>query len=421
MQDGSQNHSTDFARRSRIARWPCKSSTGDGLKPEVVLLPSLADIPAPDWDRLAGGQPFLRHAFLYGLESTGCVGPGTGWTPSHVALRHQGRWVAAAPMYLKEHSFGEYVFDWAWARAYEQHGLDYYPKLLAAIPFTPVAGPRLLAEDPCWLDPLAQAMVALQEQQACSTLHVLFPREAEREALAAQGAMLRQGVQFHWHNQSDTDFEAFLARLTRDKRKKIRQERRRVADAGVSLRRLGGPEIDENMWRFFNRCYRNTYREHGSSPYLNAAFFRHLGTSLAEHLLMVVAERDGRPIAAALDLHDEERLWGRHWGALEHVPGLHFEACYYQGIEFCIERGLRVFEGGAQGEHKLARGFLPVTTWSAHHVADRRFAKAIGEFLARECHGIAHYVDELGEHAPYRPSTEGDDNGSGSGTAGFQD
>ena len=217
--------------------------------------------------------------------------------------------------------------------------------------------------------------------------------------------MLRQGVQFHWHNAGYQDFEQFLATLTRDKRKKIRQERRRVGDAGVSLRRVPGALADDALWQFFTRCYRNTYRQHGSTPYLNGAFFRHLGRTLGDRVVLVIAEREGRPIAAALDIHDGHTLWGRHWGALEQVPGLHFEACYYQGIEFCIEQGIAVFEGGAQGEHKLARGFLPVTTWSAHQIGDPRFAEAIAEFLAREGQGIAHYVNELEEHAPYRHGT----------------
>jgi predicted N-acyltransferase len=374
------------------------------VKVEVSVLASLAEIPAQDWDDLAGGQPFLRHAFLHGLELSGCVGPGTGWEPAHLALRCDDEWVACVPLYRKDHSFGEYVFDWAWARAYEQHGLAYYPKLLCAVPFTPVAGPRLLVRETKWLASVVSALAEVRRQFQASSLHVLFPGEDEREALQAGGALLRQGVQFHWNNAGYADFEAFLATLARDKRKKIRQERRRVADAGVVLRRVRGPEIDADLWQFFTRCYRNTYRQHGSSPYLNAAFFRHLGSTLPEHVLMVVAERDGRQIAAALDLHDGERLWGRHWGALEHVPGLHFEACYYQGIEFCIEQGLQIFEGGAQGEHKLARGFLPVTTWSAHQIADRRFAAAIEEFLEREGEGISHYVSELEEHAPYRPA-----------------
>ncbi len=319
-----------------------------------------------------------------------------------MAIRANDQWVAAAPLYEKHHSFGEFVFDWAWARAYQQHGLAYYPKLLCAIPFTPVAGPRLLVASSQWLPALVAALQQVQQTLESSSVHVLFPPEDQRSALASGGAMLRQGVQFHWHNAGYADFEAFLATLSRDKRKKIRQERRRVSDAGVVMRRICGPDITPEQWQFFSRCYRTTYRQHGSTPYLNAAFFRHLGTHLAEHVLLVIAERNGEPIAAALDLYDRDHLWGRHWGAIEHVPALHFEACYYQGLEFCIERGIATFEGGAQGEHKLARGFMPVTTWSTHQIADPRFAEAIGDFLEREGEGIAHYVNELEEHAPFR-------------------
>ncbi len=369
---------------------------------EIHVFESLAEIPAADWDALAGDNPFLRHAFLHGLETTGCVGGDTGWIPRHVAIRHEGVWVAAAPLYEKFHSYGEFVFDWAWARAYQQHGLDYYPKLLCAIPFSPVSGPRLLVRDAGWLPALVAAMQEVQTRLGTSSLHVLFPPEAARVALAQGGALLRNGVQFHWQNAGYADFEAFLATLSHDKRKKIRQERRRVRDAGVVLRRLRGDAIEPAHWQFFSRCYRNTYRLHGSTPYLNSAFFRHLGEHLKEHVLLVLAERDGEPIAAALDLYDGTHLWGRHWGAIESVPGLHFEACYYQGLEFCIEQGLQVFEGGAQGEHKLARGFLPVTTWSAHQIADPRFREAIGDFLERESAGVAQYVNELEEHAPFR-------------------
>ena len=367
------------------------------MEHEIHVLESLAEIPAADWNRLAGPQPFLQHAFLHGLELTGCVGGDTGWIPRHVALRCNGAWVAAAPLYEKHHSFGEFVFDWAWARAYQQHGLTYYPKLLCAVPFTPVAGPRLLVSSADWMAPLVAAIGQVQQALEASSVHVLFPPEPARSALVAGGALLRQGVQFHWHNKGYTDFESFLATLSRDKRKKIRQERRRVADAGVVLRRVKGAEVTADEWQFFHRCYRTTYRQHGSTPYLNAAFFRHLGAHLASHVLLVIAERDGLPIAAALDLYDST-----HWGAIEQVPALHFEACYYQGLEFCIEQGIGTFEGGAQGEHKLARGFMPVTTWSTHQIADPRFASAIGDFLDREGQGISHYVSELEEHAPFR-------------------
>jgi len=374
---------------------------------EAHLLASLADISSKEWNALAGPHPFLQHSFLYGLEQTGCVGEGTGWNPQYLVIKEAGKIKAAAPLYAKEHSYGEFVFDWAWARAYEQHGEPYYPKLLCAIPFSPISGPRLLVQDESWRPVVAETLMTLAPRLGCSGLHVLFPEENDRKALATQGALMRQGVQFHWHNVENegyADFEAFLATLSHDKRKKIRQERRKVREAGVTMKRLRGKEISEEDWLFFARCYRNTYRQHGSQPYLNTAFFLHLGAMLPQHVLLVLAYRDGQPIAAALDIYDQGCLWGRHWGAIEHVPGLHFEACYYQGIEFCIEQRITIFEGGAQGEHKLARGFMPTTIWSAHQIADPRFAEAIAHFLEREGQGIAHYVSELEEHAPFRSS-----------------
>lgn len=304
------------------------------------------------------------------------------------------------PLYLKGHSYGEYVFDWAWADAYERHGLCYYPKLLCAVPFTPVTGPRLLAVD----NEARAALVAGAKSVAndYSSLHVLFPDEREALALERDGFMLRRSVQFHWTNARYASFDAFLAVLSHDKRKKIKQERRKVRESGITLRRLVGDAITAEHWKFFVRCYAATYRAHHSTPYLNLGFFQRLGATLGEHVLLVLAEREGRPLAAALDLFTAERLWGRYWGALEHVPALHFEACYYQAIEFAIERGIQVFEGGAQGEHKLARGLMPVQTWSAHRIGNRGFAAAIGRFLERESDGIGRYVDELAEHRPFR-------------------
>ena len=304
------------------------------------------------------------------------------------------------PLYVKTHSYGEYVFDWAWADAYQRHGLAYYPKLLAAIPFSPVSGARLLATTEAERAALIRAALALA--QNTSSLHVLFPQPAEAALLQSAGMMLRSGVQFHWTNPGYASFEEFLAQLSRDKRKKIRQERRKVQDAGVRFRRLCGSEIGEEDWAFFARCYDRTYREHRSTPYLNLDFFRRLGQTMPQHVLLIVAERGGRPIASALNLYSAQTLYGRYWGAEEYLPCLHFETCYYQALEFCIEQGISVFEGGAQGEHKLARGFLPVKTQSAHWLAHPEFSDAVERFLEREHAGIARYVDELNEHSPYR-------------------
>ncbi len=370
------------------------------------VVEDLATIPAAQWNALADGVPFLRHEFLAALHETGCASARTGWAPRFLTLWDGDRLAGAAPLYLKSHSYGEYVFDWAWADAYQRAGLAYYPKLVCAIPFSPVTGPRLLAADAAARRHLIAA--ALELARGVSSLHVLFPTAEEAHELERAGLMLRRGVQFHWSNPGYRDFDDFLSTLTHDKRKKIKQERRRVREAGVSLVRKVGDEITEEDWRFFTRCYNRTYRAHMSSPYLNLAFFSRLGRALPENLLLVVAERAGRPIAAALDVFTPAALYGRYWGCVEQVSALHFEACYYQGLEFCIERGIAAFEGGAQGEHKLARGFLPQQTWSAHWLRHPQFADAVERFLAREAAGVGRYIDELREHAPFRaPGADG--------------
>jgi predicted N-acyltransferase len=361
---------------------------------------SLAGVPAADWNALAGANPFVRHAFLDALLDSGCASARTGWQPQFLLLERGGRLAGALPLFVKTHSRGEYVFDWAWADAYERHGLAYYPKLLAAVPFTPVRGPRLLAADDGARATLARA--ALAAAREFSSLHVLFAPDEEARALEAQGMMLRRTVQFHWQNAGYADFEAFLARLSHQRRKNIRQERRRVREAGVRLRWLRGAEIEERDWRFFHRCYASTYAAHGQRPYLSLEFFLRIGATMPEQLLLVIAERAGAPIAAALDVIGDDTLYGRYWGAQEHVPLLHFEVCYYQAIEFAIAHGLARFEGGAQGEHKLFRGLLPVETLSAHWLAHPRFAQAVEDYLAREAQGIAQYVNELNEHTPFK-------------------
>ncbi|MGH8764656.1 MAG: GNAT family N-acetyltransferase, partial [Burkholderiales bacterium] len=298
----------------------------------------------------------------------------------------------------------EYVFDWAWADAYQRHGLEYYPKLLCAVPFTPVTGPRLLAEGGNAGAAVREALAAaaLEMARGASSLHVLFPSSTEADLLHGAGMLLRRTVQFHWRNADYADFEDFLARMTRHRRKVIRQERRRVHEAGVSFRWLRGAEIERSHWEFFERCYRRTYAAHRSSPYLNLEFFLRLGATLPQNMLMILAERAGKPIAATLNVLNESKIFGRYWGAAEHVPLLHFECCYYQAIEYAIAHRLATFEGGAQGEHKLFRGLLPVETLSAHWLAHPSFASAIEDYLKRETAGIARYVDELNEHSPFR-------------------
>ncbi len=366
------------------------------------LVESLDAIPAAAWDRLHGGNPTLAHAFLDSLHRTGCASPATGWSPLYLTLCKGSDLEGAVPLYAKTHSYGEYVFDWAWADAWERHGLAYYPKLISAVPFTPATGPRLLAAGDATRDELASALLGLARRQGVSSLHVLFPAPADADALRRAGFLERTGIQFHWRNAGYRTFDDFLAALSHDKRKKIRQERRKVAEAGVTLRRATGRQATEADWDFFAACYRRTYREHRSTPYLTREFFGMIAQRMPDNVLLVIAERDGRPIAAAMDLYSPATLYGRYWGAVEFVPGLHFEACYYQAIEFAIERGIALVEGGAQGEHKHARGFLPEVTRSFHWLAHPAFARAVDDYLAREGAGISQYVDELNERSPFR-------------------
>ena len=364
------------------------------------VVESLAGVDPAEWNQLAGAQPFIRHEFLSALIECGCATGRSGWLPQFLLLRRSGALVAAMPLFAKSHSYGEYVFDWAWADAHERNGVEYYPKLLSAVPFTPVRGRRLLAAGEA--DQRALIAAALELARQSSSLHVLFPLEAEAELMRETGMLLRRTVQFHWRNEDYADFDDFLGRMNHARRKNIRQERRRVREAGVALRWIEGRDLERRHWEFFNRCYRGTYAAHRSSPYLNLEFFLSIGARLPQHLAMVLAERDGRAIASALFLTDGTTLYGRYWGATEHVPLLHFECCYYQAIEYAIARKLASFEGGAQGEHKLFRGLMPVETLSAHWLAHPRFARAVQSFLEREGAGIERYVNELCEHSPFK-------------------
>ena len=363
---------------------------------------ALEAIAPTNWDALAGSQPFLSHAFLSALHATGCASRTTGWQPRYVTAWNDGVLIGALPLYAKTHSYGEYVFDWGWADAYRRHGRRYYPKLVAAIPFTPVPGPRLLGADPVTRRALLEVALTQVRSGRYSSLHVLFPTAGEAAEGEAVGMIARHGLQFHWTNDGFADFDAFLAALSHDKRKKIRQERRKVREAGITFERKVGAGIGAADWSLFFRCYEGTYRAHHSTPYLSKAFFMRLGEVMRDNLLLVVGSRRGRPLCAALDVYTDETLWGRYWGTLDYVPGLHFEACYYQAIDFCIEHGLARFEGGAQGAHKLARGLLPVTTHSLHAIGDSAFADAIADYCARERVDVAHAVDELEESSPFR-------------------
>lgn len=372
------------------------------------IISSLSEAGQAAWDGLVGLQedanPFLSFAFLDALHESHSACAATGWQPQYLTLWEGDRLDAALPLYVKSHSYGEYVFDWAWADAYHRSGIEYYPKLVSAIPFTPITGSRLLARDASARAALVDALGALQRRSGMSSTHVLFPPQAQAEALETAGFMLRAGVQFHWLNEGYRNFDDFLAALTYKKSKNIRTERRKLQETGISFRHVSGTQASEDDWRFFKRCYDHTYAEHHSTPYLNLDFFLRIGKSMPQHILLIVAEREGKPIASSLLIHDTQVLYGRYWGAIEHVPFLHFETAYYQPLEFCIAHGIRRFEGGAQGEHKMSRGFLPQKTWSAHWLAQTEFAAAVERFLMRESGSIDVYVDELRESNPFRES-----------------
>ena len=381
-------------------------------KDYVIRVHSQFDtVDAAAWNALLEQQPaptpFMSHEYLAALHSSASAVPATGWAPQWVTVDDAGTLVAATVLYLKSHSYGEYVFDWAWADAYRRHGLRYYPKLLGAVPFTPVPGTRLLARDEAGRAALLAAIGGIVEAGELSSAHVLFIDDADRAAFESAGWLIRHGVQFHWTQDEErpiVDFADLLSRLQRDKRKKIQQERRRVADQGISFTVHEGAAITPALWDFFYRCYTLTYRAHHSTPYLTREFFAAMAATMARHWLMFVAERGGEPIAVSLIAIDPERraAWGRYWGCIESVPCLHFDACYYQPLAWCLAHGYRRFEGGAQGEHKMARGLLPAATCSAHWLRDERFAAAVADFLATEGTGIGQYVDELRERNPFK-------------------
>jgi predicted N-acyltransferase len=370
------------------------------------IVSSLSEIGQNAWDALVQlqdeGNPFLSFAFLDALHESGSASIKSGWQPQFLTLWQEQKLVAALPLYAKGHSYGEYVFDWAWADAYERNGLQYYPKLLSAIPFTPVTGSRLLACDAEARVALIAAIRNVQENNSFSSTHILYPPAEQAEQLREAGFMLRSGVQFHWLNAGYRNFEEFLATLERKKRKNIRAERRKVQEAGVSFRHVSGHEASADDWVFFKRCYDHTYAMHHSTPYLNLDFFQRIGASMPHNILLIVAEKDGIPVASSLLIHDEQTVYGRYWGALQHIDCLHFETAYYQPLEFCIAANMACFEGGAQGEHKMARGFLPQKTWSAHWLAHPVFSDAIEDFLKRESGGIDSYIDELNERNPFK-------------------
>ena len=355
-------------------------------------------------------SPFVRHEYLCALHQSESAAPHTGWAPRFISLWQGDELHAACPLYLKSHSYGEYVFDWAWAEAYQCHGMRYYPKAVIAVPFTPVPGARLLARDEHARAALLQAAQAYCEAENISSLHLLFARDAEMATTTAQGLMARHTVQFHWDNGTPAygDFDSFLMTLNQEKRKKIRQERRKVSDAGVRFRWARGQDITAADWAFFYRCYERTYLEHGNAPYLSPAFFEAMARDMPGHWLLFIAENaQSQPIASSLIALSDNGAspavaYGRYWGALERVDCLHFEACYYQPLMWCIAHGVRRFEGGAQGEHKMARALLPVKTHSAHWLAHPAFADAVERFLTREGEGVDNYMAHLEARNPFK-------------------
>ncbi|MFN3434419.1 MAG: GNAT family N-acetyltransferase [Sphingomonas sp.] len=372
------------------------------------LVDGVRAIPADQWDACAGtANPFVSHAFLAALEESGSTGGRSGWQPIPIVVDGaDGRPAAIAPAYAKSHSQGEYVFDHAWADAWERAGGDYYPKLQVAAPFSPVPGPRLLLRDPAAAPALIAALEAVTDQHGLSSAHATFVAPDQLPLFEQAGWLIREGTQFHWTNQGYGSFDDFLGALASRKRKAIRKERAAAVE-GLTIRHLVGADILPEHWDAFWAFYQDTGSRKWGRPYLTRAFFPLLGEAMGEQVLLILAERDGRPIAGALNLIGADTLYGRYWGCTEEVPFLHFELCYYQAIDAAIARGLKTVEAGAQGEHKLARGYVPVPTWSAHYLPDAGFRRAVSDFLVRERAAVEHEHAYLAELAPFRKGEAG--------------
>lgn len=373
----------------------------------VEVAQRVSDVAAAEWNALTdGAHPFMRHEFLAALEDTGCIGAGTGWDPCLVTLRDATGLAAAAPAWIKAHSYGEFVFDFSWAQAYARAGRPYYPKLVVAAPFTPATGPRLLVRpdlDRAALAPvLLRTLATLASDNDISSVHLLFPDAPGREALEGAGWLMRRDCQFHWRNHGYADFDAYLETFTADKRKKARRERRRVAEAGIVFETRLGHEISPRELSRAFELHRDTFLRHGHEPYLSREFFEQACRTLGDALMFKLARQGDRIVATAIFFVGRDTLYGRYWGASGDFHSLHFETCYHQGIEFCIERGLQRFEPGTQGEHKISRGFEPTLTWSGHYIADARFRAAIGDYLRREGASVDEYAAVVQQHVPFR-------------------
>jgi uncharacterized protein len=375
---------------------------------------SIDELNTREWNALGGdGNPFLRHEFFAALEHTGCVGTGTGWDPCYFVLKDSQGLAAAVPAFRKAHSYGEFVFDFAWAQAYSRFGARYYPKLTVAVPFTPATGPRLLVRSDLDQRIVARRLLADIESytsgHSLSSVHALFLDEPARQACEQSGWLIRRDCQFHWTNHNYSSFEDYLDTFTADKRKKAKRERRRVAEAGIVFDTRMGQDLDEHTLDHVYAFHRDTFLRHGHEPYLTRAFFSEAARTLGEALMVKLAVRAGIPVAAAIFFWSKEALFGRYWGASDDYNSLHFEACYHQGIEFCIEQGVARFEPGTQGEHKISRGFEPTLTWSAHFIHNRRFRDAIEDYLAREGASVDAYAEEVQAHVPYKQTPAGED------------
>ena len=389
-----------------------EDSAPEGAPVEAHVLSSITQVDADAWDRCAGGDnPFVRHAFLAALEESGSSTGETGWHPRHIVLKTpQGAVLGAVPMYLKNHSYGEYVFDHGWADAFERAGGRYYPKLQVSVPFTPVTGPRLLTPPGPGAEAVQTALlstcVGLCDQSGVSSVHITFPTEDEFDLMGEAGLLQRTGIQFHWLNEGYESFDDFLAGLASRKRKQIRKERQAVADSGLTIMALTGCEIEERHWDAFFAFYQTTGSRKWGVPYLTREFFSLLGERMADAVVLVMVERDGRPIAGALNLAGSDALYGRNWGCVEEHRFLHFEACYYRAIDYAIDHGLKRVEAGAQGPHKLARGYLPVPTYSAHWVANESLRDAVAHYLEHETREIDREITVLERHGPFRQSDD---------------
>ena len=374
---------------------------------EVKSIDSLTQVNADDWNRLAGSAyPFLRYEFLLALEQSGSVCASTGWQARHLLVTEQGQVIAAMPVYEKTHSWGEYVFDQQWAQAYQYYGLNYYPKWLTSVPFTPCQGPRLLLDD--GIDQATIISLLLEfitQQDGISSWHCLFPESSQLAELQALGLIIRSDVQFHWFNRDHADFNDYLQTLSASKRKMIKRERRRIAEQGIEMRCIPGPHISEEQWRSFYKFYSMTYLKRQSRPYLTMEFFLQVGAIMPEQCLLVLAAKNNEYVGAALSFIGSDTLYGRYWGCYEEYNALHFETCYYQGLDYCISHGLKHFDSGAQGEHKISRGFEPMLTHSAHWINDPRFAKVIGDFVKREKSHVLQYQTDATDFLPFKKTS----------------